>query len=347
MRRRSFSLSGTWSSERSTAARREGTAAEETLVLSRGGRKRRRWGNRSRSDGRDGRAGEAGRRRGGEPGAQRRQAGARERDRAAPRGAVGGQLTFPAANDDCPGVADVGCQKLLLAVLLREGGGGVRQHGSAWAAAPPRRRLGGRERTVYTIATTAVEPHCGPPRPREPIPCRRCRKVVVRIQCGNAGSQSRWTPHSQLERLGTSAARFAGRAALGCLSRGSQCHGRGAHEEALRLEDELIRALERVGDALRPTRRRPPGVRPPRQQGSTRPGPRAAQLLIAEPHAPTAGPGTAGLRAAGALILPFVTRTFAGLADFHSLVTYSGRFLASHSDTANPPAERFAKRGEF
>lgn len=35
---------------------------------------------------------------------------------------------------------------------------------------------------------------------------------------------------------------------------------------------------------------------------------------------------------------------FAGLAAFHSLVTYSGRFLASHSDTANPPGKRSAQR---
>lgn len=42
-----------------------------------------------------------------------------------------------------------------------------------------------------------------------------------------------------------------------------------------------------------------------------------------------------------------VERTVAGFDAFHSLVTYSGRFLLSHSETANPPATRSELQRRF
>lgn len=77
--------------------------------------------------------------------------------------------TFPAAHDDCPGVTDVGNQEHLLAVILQRNAG--RQH-TARHLQPGALQKAELYRTMYVMAQTAVDPHCGPPRPREPIPCR-------------------------------------------------------------------------------------------------------------------------------------------------------------------------------
>lgn len=187
----------------------------------------------------------------------RRSAAARQRcgrQRALDRGVCwGGALTFPATDDDRARIADVGCDELLLATLL-----GKPESGGGHSCQPSPSQLssgragGGREIHSHRVrdgdngggaalrAPEATRSHPlwksrGTALSARPWADLQCQRAAVAL-----GSRYR-ARSNHISRARRAAA--AGHPVT--------LTGPGTHKEALRLEDVLVRVLERLGDPLR------------------------------------------------------------------------------------------------